>query len=195
VGNLLQTVVGTVRLVDRARQHVQTLLIDTTGLVDGPLGRVLKYHKAVAIQADRLVAVQRDAELEPLLALLGGVCRTIHRLTSVAAARDRTPSERKHYREARFQAHFQGGAIVEFKRSQLLNLDWMPGLSSEGSRILPGTVIGLLDGQGFCLSLGLLEEMRQDRLLVFTSWRAPDAVTWVQVGKLRLTTWGEELPR
>src|SRR5262249_29911903 len=70
VGNLLPTVVGTARLVEYARQHVPVLLIDTNGLVEGPLGRTLKYHKALAIRVDHLVALQREAELEPLLALL-----------------------------------------------------------------------------------------------------------------------------
>jgi polynucleotide 5'-hydroxyl-kinase GRC3/NOL9 len=196
VGNLLQTVVGTVRLVEYSRQQqVPILLIDTSGLVDGSLGRVLKYHKAVAIRADHLVAIQRDAELEPLLALLQGVCRTIHRLAPAAEACDRSPSERKHYRETRLQAHFREGVTLEFRPNQLLSLDWMPGPSAERSRPLPGTVVGLLDRQGFCLGLGLLEEIRPDRLPVFTSWRDPEAVSWVQIGKVRLTPWGEELSR
>jgi polynucleotide 5'-hydroxyl-kinase GRC3/NOL9 len=195
VGNLLQTVVGTVRLVERVRQQAQILLIDTTGLVDGPLGRVLKYHKAVAIRADHLVALQRGPELEPLLALLQGVCRTIHRLAPAAEARDRAPNERKHYRETRLQAHLQGGTLVDFQPSQLLSLDWMPGPSSEGPGVLRGTVVGLLDRQGFCLGLGLLDEMPPNRLSVFTRWRDPDAVAWVQVGKLRLTPGGEKWSR
>ena len=196
VGNLLPTVVGTARLVNYARQQqIQILLIDTTGLVDGPLGHVLKYHKAVAIRADHVVAIQHNSELEPLLALLQGVCRTIHRLAPAAEACDRSLSERKRYRQTRFQAHFREGGILEFKPSQLLGLDWMPGPASENSRPLPGTVVGLLDRQGFCLGLGLLDEMWPERLPVFTSWRDPEAVRWVQIGKVRLTPWGEELSR
>jgi len=196
VGNLLPTVIGTAQLVERARrQRVQTLLIDTTGLVHGPLGRVLKYHKAVAIGVDHLVALQRSSELEPLLALLHGHCRSIHRLRPAPEARDRSPSERKQYREARFQAHLRGGDILEFDPGRLLNLNWALGPSSERALPSPGTVVGLLNREGFCLGLGLLEEVQLDRLLVFTSWRDRDAITWVQVGKVQLSPRGEEISR
>jgi polynucleotide 5'-kinase involved in rRNA processing len=196
VGNLLPTVVGTARLVERARQlHTQTLLVDTTGLVDGPLGRVLKYHKAVAVGVDHLIAIQRDTELEPLLALLQGVCRTIHRLHPAAQARDRLVSERRHYRATRFRAYFAAGAIMNFNSSQLLGFDWTPGPSSEKALPRAGTVLGLLNREGFCLSLGLLDKLEPGRLSLVTPWQDRDAVTWIQPGKIQLNQNGEESSR
>src|SRR5205814_111877 len=100
IANLLPTVTGTARLASLARSRgADVVLVDTTGLVDGPIGRVLKYHKALACGADQVIALQRDTELEPLLSLLEGPCRELHRLTSPPEARDRTFTERRLYRE------------------------------------------------------------------------------------------------
>jgi polynucleotide 5'-hydroxyl-kinase GRC3/NOL9 len=192
VGHLLPAVVGAAQLAQRARQQgAEVLLIDTTGLAEGPLARVLKYHKAVAVGADHVVALQREAELEPLLTLLAGVCPAIHRLAPVAAAYNRTPADRALYRRARFRDHFQNGAIQEFPLSQTIGLDWAPLTPSQGPRA--GTVVGLIDRAGFCLSLGIVEETKADRLAVYTAWRDAAAVNRVQVGRLRLNREGEQL--
>jgi polynucleotide 5'-kinase involved in rRNA processing len=195
VGNLLPTVVGAAQLAQCARREcVQSLLIDTTGLVDGPLGSVLKYHKAVAVGVDHVVALQHQSELEWVLAVLQKACRSVHRLHPAPEARDRSPSARKQYRERRFMSQFRDGAVLAFDPNTLLNLDWMP---ASGSRPLPppGTVMGLIDHRGFCLGLGLLEEIRPDRLLMFTNWRDRDAVAWVQAGKIQLSQEGKEISR
>jgi polynucleotide 5'-hydroxyl-kinase GRC3/NOL9 len=193
VGHLLPAVVGTARLARRARAlGVQTLLVDPTGLVAGPVGRVLKYHKALAVGADRVIALQRAAELEPLLALLEGPCPVSHRLSPVPEAHDRSPAERKSYREARFRAHLHAGCLLPFDPGRLLGPDWAPGWGPVAATALPDTVVGLLDAEGFCLALGVLEEAGPDRLGVYTAWRRPDAVARVQIGRLRLTRLGEE---
>src|SRR5262249_23465531 len=106
-------------------------------------------------------------------------------------ARDRAPGERKQYRESRFQAHFQNAGVLELPPSRLLNLDWTAGFCSATSFVPHGTVVGLVNHQGFCLGLGLLDELRSERLRVLTRWRDPDAVTWVQVGKVRFGPAGE----
>jgi polynucleotide 5'-hydroxyl-kinase GRC3/NOL9 len=193
-GNLLPAVVGAARLAERARREgAEVVLIDTTGLAVGPLARVLKYHKALAVGADHVVAVQRDVELEPLLAMLEGPCPAIHRLAPVAPAFNRDPLERKASREARFLVHLQGGAVVDFPPARLIGLDWAPDPLSRGQFPTPGTVVGLLDHQGFCLALGVIEEARPSRLAVYTAWRNAQAVNRVQLGRLRLSRQGEEL--
>jgi polynucleotide 5'-hydroxyl-kinase GRC3/NOL9 len=193
VGHLLPAVAGTARLARRARaEGVRTLLVDTTGLVAGPVGRVLKYHKAVAVGADRVIALQRAAELEPLLALLEGPCPVVHRLAPAPEAHDRSPAERKSYREARFRAHLHGGSLLPFDPGQLLGPDWTLGWGPAAAAALPDTVVGLLDAEGFCLALGVLEEGGPDRIGVHTAWRRPGAVARIQLGRLRLTRQGEE---
>ena len=194
VGHLLPAVVGTARLARRARaEGVQTLLVDTTGLVAGPVGRVLKYHKALAVAADRVIALQRAAELEPLLALLEGLCSSVYRVAPVPEAHDRTPAERKSFREARYQTHLRDGRVLHFDPAHLFGPDWALGWSpAAAAAAVPDTVVGLLDRDGFCLALGVLEECGPDRLGVYTAWRRPEVVARLQIGRLRLSRDGQE---
>lgn len=192
--HLLQTVVGTGRLVRRARvEGSEVVVIDTTGLVEGTLGRLLKYHKAVAAEVDHLVALQFAGELEPLLGLLDAPGRILSRLTPAAGVQDRGWAERKAHREARFRAHFEGGSVLSFNPDRLVGLEWAGGSVATGELAGPGTVVGLLDSRGFCLGLGIVEVARSDRLTVYTACPAPEAVARIQVGELRLTRDGEEL--
>jgi polynucleotide 5'-kinase involved in rRNA processing len=194
MGNLLPTVVGTARLADRARRAgVQTLLIDPTGLVEGQLGCLLKYHKVVATGVDHLIAIQQADELEPLLGMLAGLCRTIHRLTPVVEAYNRTLSDRKQYRQERFQAYLRGGVVHRFRPDLLVGRDWVPDPLARGQLPALGSVAGLLDREGFCLGIGVIEEVRAEGAAVFTPWPDPGAVVRVQVGTLRLDRQGEEL--
>ena len=186
-GNLLPTVVGTARLVQRARaEGAQSVVIDTTGLVGGAQGRILKYHKALLAGVDRTVAIQQGRELEEMLRLLSGICPAIHRFRPAAQARDRSPLERKAYRQARYQVHFQGGELSEHDPGRLVRPDWTACASRGPAQPALGTVVGLLDLGGFCLGLGTVEELRPDRLLVYSAWKDPAAVTRLQLGKVRL---------
>lgn len=186
-GHLLQAVVGTARLAESARTDgSKTLVIDTTGLVDGPVARTLKYHKAVAAGADRVVAIQQDRELEPLIQLLEGTSKKVHCLSPVPAARNRSINERTEYRRRLFQAHFQKGDLQKFDRPRLVAWDWTPLTSVERDPPTRGTVVGLLERQGFCLGLGLIESVRKEELTVFTSWKNPEAVVQLKLGETRL---------
>src|SRR5581483_6621582 len=127
------------------RAGAEWVFIDTSGLVDGPVGRVLKYHKALATGATQVAALQAAGELEPLLDMLHGVVPAIHRIAPVPEARDRTPTERRHFRDARFQAALRGGRSIPFPESHFVGTEWTVGLLAGGDRAaLPGTLLGLL---------------------------------------------------
>lgn len=186
-GNLLPSVVGTARLVERARaEGARTVVVDTTGFVEGPSGLALKYHKALAARVDCVVALQRSDELRETIELLEGICQTIYRQRPVPKARDRSASERKAYRESRYRDHFKGAEVRLLDHARLVGSNWAPRTSLGRGELPPGTVAGLLDREGFCLGLGLIEDIRADRLALFTACERLDAVGQVQVGRIRL---------
>lgn len=186
-GNLLPAVVGTAQLVRRARaEGAQTVVIDTTGMVEGGVAGALKYHKAVAAGVDCLVALQRKAELEPLVEMLSGVCPTVYREAPPSDAKDRNVGQRRAYRQERYRAYFQEAAPLRFDATHLAGADWGPNPLKNRQYPEPGTVVGLLDGRGFCLAIGLVEKILPNRLVVHTPWTDPAAVTHLKLGKLRL---------
>src|SRR5581483_4897683 len=191
LGHLLPAVVGTARLAHRARHEGnEIVVIDPTGLILDPVGRVLKYHKALAAQVSTVVAVQRNRELEPLLELLSGVGVQVVRLAAAPQAHDRTLPQRQEFREARFRLHLQGATTIHVPRALLLGPDWLPG---SGPAPAHGSVLGLLDREGFCLGLGLFEAADADGIDVFTACNRPSDVTRVQPGRVRLTRDGREI--
>jgi polynucleotide 5'-kinase involved in rRNA processing len=190
VRNLLPNVIGTARLVERARAAGAALVVvDTGGLVEGPLGRLLKYHKAVAARATDVVALQQANELEPLLALLDGIVR-VHRVAPAQAARQRSREERRDYRERRFRAHLRAATTLRLGTRRLLTPDWAPG---PGVPPLPGTLVGLLDRDGFCLRLGIMRATHGRTVEVAARWRRPREVAWLRLGTLRVAPSGVEL--
>jgi polynucleotide 5'-kinase involved in rRNA processing len=186
-GNLLPMVVGTARLADRARSEgARTVIIDTTGLAQGPVARALKYHKALAARVDCLLALERKRELEETVALLGAICPVVHRLPPEPEAVDRSRAQRKSYREARYREHFQDGKIRCLDRVLVFNPEWAPTPPPSEDRPMSGTVAGLLSQEGFCLALGLVKEAEASRALVYTACDNLDTVAAVQLGTLRL---------
>jgi polynucleotide 5'-kinase involved in rRNA processing len=186
-GNLLPAVVGTARLVSRARaEGAQTVLIDTTGVADSGAGYVLKYHKVLAAGVDCLVALQKNGKPETVLGLLGSVCPMIHRTAALAEAKDRSAAERKAYRQACYRSYFQEAGELQLEPGRLVGANWMPNAMRHHEFPLPGAVLGLLDGQGFCLGIGLVEKLLPNRLVVHTPWPDAAAVVSVKLGKLRL---------
>jgi len=186
-GNLLPATVGTARLVSRARaEGAETVLIDTTGLVDTGAALVFKYHKALAAGVDCLVALQQNGKLEAVLGLLSNVCPMIHRTTALAEAKDRPTAERNAYRQERYRSYFHEAGVLELEPSRLVGSNWMPNAMRHHEYPLPGAVVGLLDGQGFCLGIGLVEKLLPNRLVVHTPWPDAAAVVSLKLGKLRL---------
>jgi polynucleotide 5'-kinase involved in rRNA processing len=185
-GNLLPTVVGASRLVRRAREKgAHSVVVDTTGLVQGPVGLALKYHKALASGVNCVVALPRSDELGGAIELLKGICPTVYRQPPAPGAFDRSAAERKASRESRLRDHFQGGAVRWVDRTQVIGADW--AATSLGSHAPPPrTVVGLLDRDGFCLGLGLIEEVRPDRVALFTANDALGEFVRARTGRLRL---------
>ena len=189
-GRLLPAVVGAARLAERARQQgAQAVLVDSSGLVGGTAGRLLQVHLAHAADVDQIVALERRQELAPLLSLLAGDGRHVDRMAVSKVARQRSAAERRRHREDRFAAHFQDATTRLVSPRRIFTSDWQVAHPAD----LPeGRVVGLLDGEGFCLGLGIVEAVHADRVEVRTPVKDVPVVR-LQVGDFRLDPEGREL--
>ncbi len=113
-GHLLPTVLGTRLMVDKARRlGFDRVLVDTSGLVQGEVGRVLKQHKIDLVDPDLVLCLQRQGECEHILRPYhAGPRPAILRLASSGATRRRSPEERRQHRERSLQAYFAGARPV-----------------------------------------------------------------------------------
>src|ERR671919_571772 len=70
-GPLLPLVSGARLLLDRARAAgADLVVVDTTGLVSGVYGQILKFHKVGMLQPDLVIGLARGQELEPVLGVI-----------------------------------------------------------------------------------------------------------------------------
>jgi len=170
-GRVSACVAGARRALDwLCEQGAQFIVVDSTGLVDGELGKELKTRKVDLLAPDILVAIAREAELEHILAPLERLGVPVERLRRSERAVVRSPSTRQKFRLDKFEEYFRGSSLCEFSFELLAVADcpanlvqhFVPGqiLSTLPplERWAPvGLLVGLEDATGRCLAVGLVE--------------------------------------
>ena len=127
---MLPLVAALKQLAEKATaMGAEILLVDTTGLILGPVGRRLKFHKIDLLAPRHLIALQRDDELEPVLRLFDSRKATvIHRLPVSPHVTPRSLQARQAYRAQRFFEYFQASSSVELSlRDVRVQGSWIAG--------------------------------------------------------------------
>lgn len=121
-GHLLPTVLGTRMMADKAaRLGFDRVIVDTSGLVQGEMGRLLKQHKIDLVDPDLVLCLQRNGECEHILRPYGpGPRPVIVRLASSGATRRRSQEERRQHRERSLQAYFAEARPVHLDLSRVM---------------------------------------------------------------------------
>lgn len=160
-GLVLQHVVATAALVNQARAEADLVVVDTTGTVSGVIGQTLKYHKIELCQPDAIVAFQHGQEMGPIVGMLrrfflSDVVETPVSPTVVPLS----PDERSTARAK----HFAAALTQPLQPWRVRDTVFAPTLPAGLDQArLDAMLVGLQDGSGACLGLGILEE--QDGVL------------------------------
>jgi polynucleotide 5'-hydroxyl-kinase GRC3/NOL9 len=163
-GHLLSVVTSVARLCDRARETgADLIVVDTSGLVSGVYGQILKYHKIEMVGPDLVVGLQRGEELQPLLGVVQRFFRTeVVPLPVVPGVRATTVEQRADSRQAAMRRYFSR----ELHRWRVKPTVFMPALPplfdlAQLDRLL----VGLSDGAGGYLGIGHLEYAAEEGVL------------------------------
>jgi polynucleotide 5'-hydroxyl-kinase GRC3/NOL9 len=163
-GHLLQVVTGAARLYERAHElGARFVVVDTSGLVSGVYGQILKYHKVEMLEPDLVVGLQRGEELQPLLGVIQRFFRTeVVPLGIHPAVVPTTVEQRADKRERAMKAYF----AAELHRWRVKPTVFMPALPplfdlAQLDRLL----VGLSDGAGGYLGVGYLEHAADEGVL------------------------------
>jgi polynucleotide 5'-kinase involved in rRNA processing len=183
-GHLLPLVAGSRLMLDRAKlEGAELVVVDTTGLVSGVYGQLLKFHKIGVLQPDLVVGLQRGEELEPLL----GVVQRFY-ASEVISARvhpDVVPTSverRAQYREEAMQRYFRE-PLQRWRVKPTVFVPSLPDLFD--LRVLDRLVVGLSDGKGSCIGVGYLEYLSEEGALRLISPVA-DAPKALILGSVRV---------
>lgn len=180
-GVILPHVIAASALVDVARKADDFIILDTTGMVQGVVGQTLKYHLMEACDPALVVAMQRVSEMEPTIGML-------HRFFGARVARGGplpglVPLGPVEKRAARIAA-FAGALTPPLARWRVASNVFAPTLP-EGFKAekLAGMLVGIHDGTGRCLGLGVLEH-EDDVLRVATHHGEP--MEGLRLGSVRI---------
>jgi polynucleotide 5'-hydroxyl-kinase GRC3/NOL9 len=119
--HLLQTVVGVKMMVDAAfAQNADVVIVDTTGLIEGAVGSVLKHSKVELLRPNHIIFIQQNRELDLLIRSLQNIStHKIHLLSRSKNVERKSKEYRRQFREDKFNEYFANCDIVEIPISQI----------------------------------------------------------------------------
>lgn len=183
-GHQLSLVTGTGKLVTRARDAgSQLIIVDTTGAVSGLHGQFLKYSKMDLVRPDHVVAFERGGELEPLIGIAQRFTTAeVIELEVSSDVTTRSVEERALFRERQFAAYFTAGSSRWRVRPTVFMPTLPPGFDLA---LLDGLVVGMEDGRGSCVGIGVLEyDPAEDFLRMISP--VTEGVTGLRLGSIRI---------
>ncbi|MCR4428872.1 MAG: Clp1/GlmU family protein [Caldiserica bacterium] len=169
------------------KRGASLIVVDTTGLVEGSAGIWLKRTKIEILKPDLIIARERGTELGPILNRFSfREDIKIFRDPIPPQVRKFSPKERAILREKKFSQYFQGSKEHQL-RADLLT--FLPGPRFfEKSNGNGNLLVGLIDGEGWLISLGILLEL--GRMVRFVSpIDSPDRVKAIEAGSIRIFSW------
>ena len=183
-GQLLPLVVGAAKLLNWARSRgAELVIVDTSGLVSGVYGQVLKYHKIELLQPDVVIGLQRGEELAPLLGIIQRFFPSeVLALPVPAETRTASADERARNREAALRTYFSG-PVQRWRIKPSVFMPALPALFEE--QPLDRLLVGLSDGKGEYTGLGYLEYSADEGVLRLLSPVA-EAPKALKLGSVRV---------
>jgi polynucleotide 5'-hydroxyl-kinase GRC3/NOL9 len=109
-GHMLEFVVGMKWLVDRGLKFADMVVVNTPGWISGGSGRCLQIYTEELVNPDLIVALQREKELEHLLASFRP--SKIRRLPVSTKVRPRNPRERADLRAMLLRKYFENAGTL-----------------------------------------------------------------------------------
>jgi polynucleotide 5'-kinase involved in rRNA processing len=178
---VLQQVVATAVMVQRARALGDVIVVDTTAVAAGVSGETLKYHKAELCRPDLVIALQRGEEMEPVV----GMLRRFLDLEVVTAPTDPGltplgPDDRAKMRTQAFAMALEP-PLDRWKVRPTVFAPTLPVGLNLGR--LDKVLVGVQDSTGGCLGLGILQ-VEDDTLRVMTN--VGEGMTGLRLGSIRV---------
>lgn len=179
-GNMLPSIAGARLLMDNALARCSKLIIDTTGLISGPLGRLYKQYKVDLLRPDVILAVQETGELEHIISPYRLMRRpVIVRLPASPLAMAKGIPMRTGHREALFRAYFGGARSFEVDTYSC----GVRYTREDDSATLEGRLISFRDRMDKDICLGIIERADNGKLIVRSPLKAGVEYSCIVIGR------------
>ncbi len=182
--HLLPMVGALSRLRLRANEEGSDLVVvDTSGMVSGIWGQLVKYYKVDLLEPDLVVGLQRGQELEPILGVVERFFGVEVAALPVHPNVVPTSAEQRMDQRERAMARYFGDGLQRFRVKPTVFMPTLPPLFDLAQ--LHRLLVGLSDGHGGFTGLGYLEHVPEDQGLRLISPVA-DPPKALRLGSVRL---------
>jgi polynucleotide 5'-hydroxyl-kinase GRC3/NOL9 len=175
------------RLADQGERALT--LINTDGWVLDPEAILYKIELIETIHPDLVLGISTSRELEPILSKAGASMRI--EASQLVLARSR--SDRRQIRTASYRRYLDGGRTTAYPRRNV-RVRLPDALARSGSTqisIVRNLIVGLVDNEGYLLQIGVLLDLEEEMLRVYS--RSTDRLSEIELGYVKLSTDGVEL--
>ncbi len=174
---------GTKKMSEICKKKSEVVIIDTTGLISGEIGRALKIGKINAIKPEHIIAVQRSDELEHILDMIHNTL--IHRIKASKMAKVRSREYRIRYRKKKFADYFK--KVSEFSLNST-DADFFHNNKPFKLRekdFVEGTLIGL-NRNDDTIALGILTEIINNKIIFRSPIKTLKGINRVVFGDIKI---------
>jgi len=184
-GNLLPSLAGARLLLDRALQRCDKVVIDTTGLISEPLGRVYKQYKIDLLSPDIVIGIERTDELGHILDAYRYQRRPkVFRVPVSQLAIQKTIIRRTDWRAQKYREYFEDVKELRIDSSSV-GLRFTRDIEEYG---LEGRLVSFRDNVQRDLALGYITDtgLVKGRISVRTPLKKGAAYTTVIIGRAKV---------
>jgi len=182
-GSLLSAITGARLVVDRALRASDKAIIDTTGLVSEPAGRVLKQFKIDILRPDLVICLERSGELSHIFEPYRYQSLEIFNIRPPLGVKTKTPSERAQYRYRKFQAYLKDSESREFYLDSL-GIIFMSQKTQIDNASLKNRIVSLRNKLNEDIAIGVIENVRPRTGKIYIRTKAlKDEPTTLVIGR------------
>ncbi|HTR45398.1 MAG TPA: Clp1/GlmU family protein [Thermodesulfovibrionales bacterium] len=159
VGNLLPALTGAKLISDKALASCGKVIVDTTGLIAEPAGRVLKQFKIDLLSPDIVLGLEHSGELDQILGFFRFHRRPkIVRLQIPPEVEAKSVQKRSLYRFEQISSYLKDARNIEVATDDIgvRSAAGRPEFSDDSLR---NRIVSFRDGQNRDIALGVIEEV------------------------------------
>jgi polynucleotide 5'-hydroxyl-kinase GRC3/NOL9 len=161
LGNLLPVMVGAKLITDNARASCDKVIIDTTGLIAEPVGRVLKQFKIDLLRPDIVIALEYSNELEHILnGFKSQKLPKIYRFPVPVQVKSKSITRRTEFRINKFKSYFSGAQTVEVSFEDV-DIRFTRDSVRLNTMELKDRVVSIRDERNRDIALGIIKHISQ----------------------------------
>lgn len=185
VGSLLPTVVGAKLITEKALISCKKVIVDTTGLISGPAGLILKQFKIDLLSPDIVLALEVSQELQHILVpFTHNKSPKIYRLNVYSNILPKDIITRRQYRFEKIRSYFIDTHIIEVL-IPAVNLRFTKDIINLDIMDVKNRIVSFRDDTNKDMALGIIEgiNLRDKKFLIRTPLSSGTKFCTIVIGK------------